>query len=131
VASAVEEILRWTTPSLHFGRRATEDVIMDDLQISAGDAVTLWNVSANRDETVFADPDVFDLARTPNKHLTFGYGPHFCLGAFLARAEITAVVEGLRDLVAEIRPAGEALPIFSNFLAGYRSLPVTLIPRSQ
>ncbi|MEW2508384.1 cytochrome P450 [Amycolatopsis sp. NPDC047767] len=130
VSSAVEEILRWTTPSLHFGRRATEDVVLDDLLISAGDAVTLWNISANRDERVFPDADVFDLARTPNKHLTFGYGPHFCLGAFLARAEITAVVEGLRDLVAQIVPDGEALPIYSNFLSGYRSLPVRFVPRS-
>lgn len=129
VVSAVEEILRWTTPSLHFGRRATQDVVLDDLLISAGDAVTLWNVSANRDETVFPDADVFDLARTPNKHLTFGYGPHFCLGAFLARAEIGAVAEGLRDLVSELRPSGPALPIYSNFLAGFRSLPMSLSAR--
>jgi cytochrome P450 len=124
VASAVEEVLRWTAPSMHFGRRAVTDVPLGGALIPAGDAVTLWNISANRDERVFAAPDVFDLARTPNKHLTFGYGPHFCVGAFLARAELTAVVEGLRTAVGDLRLAAPPRRIYSNFLSGYCQLPV-------
>ncbi len=88
VSTAVEEVLRWTTPAIHFGRSALEDVPVGDRgqEIKAGDIVTLWNTSANMDEEVFADPGRFDLARTPNKHIAFGYGPHFCLGAYLGRA---------------------------------------------
>ena len=124
VASAVEEVLRWTTPSMHFGRRAVTDVPLDDALIRAGDAVTLWNVSANRDERVFTAPEVFDLGRTPNKHLTFGYGPHFCVGSFLARAELTAVVEGLRTAVDDLRLTAPPQRIYSNFLSGYCRMPV-------
>jgi cytochrome P450 len=124
VASAVEEVLRWTTPSMHFGRRAVTAVRLGDALIPAGDAVTLWNVSANRDERAFAAPEAFDLGRTPNKHLTFGYGPHFCVGAFLARAELAAVLDGLRTAVGDLRLTGPPRHIYSNFLSGYCHLPV-------
>jgi len=126
IETAVEEVLRWTTPTLHAGRTATEDALIRGGFIEAGDRVTVWNASANRDERQFPDPDGFDPARTPNKHLTFAYGPHFCLGAYLARAEITAALEALRAMVGEFEPAGPPRRVFSNFLSGYSSLPVRL-----
>ncbi|MCI4040518.1 cytochrome P450 [Streptomyces sp. TRM75563] len=128
VDSAVEEVLRWVSPAMHFGRRALEDVEIGGHILRAGDVATLWNSSANYDESVFADPDTFDLGRTPNKHVSFGYGPHFCLGAYLGRAEISAMLTALRTHVAEASPNGPAKPIHSNFLHGYSSLPVTLRP---
>ncbi|MBX7554896.1 cytochrome P450 [Streptomyces sp. tea 10] len=126
VDSATEEVLRWTTPAMHFGRRAKEDVEIGGRTIPAGDIVTLWNTSANFDETVFADPRRYDLARTPNKHATLGFGPHFCLGAFLGRAELKALLSSLREMVAGIESRGTAERVFSNFLYGYSSAPVSL-----
>jgi cytochrome P450 len=124
VDSAVEEVLRWTTPAMHFGRRALVDVPVRDQVIKAGDIVTLWNSAANFDEDVFPDPETFDLARTPNRHIAFGHGPHFCIGAFLGRAHQSAVLEGLRELVAEIQIEGQPQRLYSNFVYGYSSLPV-------
>lgn len=128
IDSAVEEVLRWTTPAMHFGRRALVDVPLRDQVIKAGDVVTLWNSSANFDEDVFDGPETFDLARKPNRHLAFGHGPHFCLGAFLGRAHQSAVLEALRDQVAEIQIAGPPQRLYSNFVYGYSSLPVTFVP---
>ncbi|SES35227.1 cytochrome P450 [Streptomyces qinglanensis] len=130
ISTAVEEVLRWTTPAIHFGRSALEDVPVGDQgqQIKAGDVVTLWNNSANMDEEVFANPGRFDLARTPNKHIAFGYGPHFCLGAYLGRAEIAAMLTALRDIVTTIEPNGEPRRVYSNLLSGMTSLPVVLRP---
>ncbi|MGP3920456.1 cytochrome P450 [Nonomuraea sp. 10N515B] len=125
-APAVEEVLRWTTPAMHFGRTALEDVEVGGRLIRAGDIVTLWNNSANRDEETFADPFRFDLSRSPNKHISFGYGPHFCLGAYLGRAEIAALLTGLRELVTELEVSGEPRWIYSNLLSGMSSLPVRL-----
>lgn len=127
--STAEEILRWTTPAMHFGRRALVDLEIDGRRIAAGDIVTLWNTSANFDESVFAAPQAFDLARTPNKHVTFGYGPHFCLGAFLGREELKAVLDGLREQVSSIEQAGPAERVYSNFLFGYSTAPVTFHPQ--
>ncbi|MFW3475299.1 cytochrome P450 [Streptomyces microflavus] len=124
--SAVEEVLRWTSPALHSGRTATQDIFLGDQFVEEGDIVTTWLASANRDGRVFAEPDEFDIARTPNKHLSFAYGPHFCLGAFLARAELTALLESLCDLVAEARPTGPPTYVYSNFLSGLSSQPVSL-----
>ncbi|MEV5546102.1 cytochrome P450 [Streptomyces sp. NPDC052309] len=126
VESAVEEVLRWVSPAMHFGRRALTDVEIGGRTIRAGDVVTLWNSSANYDEDVFDRPEVFDLGRTPNKHVSFGYGPHFCLGAYLGRAEIHAMLSALRTHVAEAALTSPARPIHSNFLHGYSSLPVSL-----
>ncbi|MFC9502553.1 cytochrome P450 [Streptomyces sp. NPDC057002] len=123
---AVEEILRWTTPALHSGRTATSDTEIAGRPVRAGDIVTVWNASANRDERIFDAPDALDLNRSPNKHLTFAYGPHFCLGAFLARAEIAAVLSGLRELVTELERTGPVRPIYSNFLNGLSGLPLAL-----
>jgi cytochrome P450 len=126
IESAVEEVLRWTTPTMHFGRTATADTEIGGQPVRAGDLVTLWLVSANLDEGVFSEPDHFDLARSPNKHLAFGYGPHFCLGAYLGRIELNAVLAGLQGLVGRIEEAGPVQRIYSNFLSGMSGLPVTL-----
>jgi cytochrome P450 len=127
IADAVEEVLRWTTPALHSGRTAAEDVLLDGELIEAGDVVTVWMASANRDEEVFEDPERFDLRRTPNRHLSFAYGSHFCLGAYLARAEIGAVLEGLRATASRMEFAGPTGRVYSNFLSGLCSLPITVV----
>ncbi|MDX7986718.1 cytochrome P450 [Xenorhabdus sp. 12] len=127
VSKAVEELLRWTTPALHGGRTATVDIELGGQQIRAGDVVTVWNRSANFDETIFTKPEVLDLNRTDNRHLSFAYGAHFCLGAALARIEITALLEALLALVDEISLSGEPSPIYSTFLSGYHHLPVKLV----
>ncbi|MGW5733511.1 MULTISPECIES: cytochrome P450 [Streptomyces] len=126
IADATEEVLRWTTPAMHFGRRAVEDVPLGGQVIRAGDVVTLWNSSANFDEDVFPDAQRFDLGRKPNRHVTFGHGPHFCIGAFLGRAHVSAVLEALRDQVARIELRGEPRRLYSNFVYGYLGLPVEL-----
>lgn len=126
VEVAGEEVLRWTTPAMHFGRTSIGDVRVGDRLIRSGDLVALWLISGNRDEAVFPAPDSFDIARTPNKHLTMGYGRHFCLGAYLGRIEIYAMLDGLRTFVRNIQQAGPERWIYSNFLSGMSSLPVTL-----
>ncbi|MYV45685.1 cytochrome P450 [Streptomyces sp. SID2888] len=126
--SATEEVLRWATPAMHFGRRAVTDLELHDQVIAAGDIVTLWNSSANRDEEVFADPYVFDLNRSPNKHITFGYGPHFCLGAYLGRVEVNAMLDALRTYSTGFEITGEPQRIHSNFLTGLCGLPVRFQP---
>ncbi|MEU3261522.1 cytochrome P450 [Streptomyces albidoflavus] len=123
---ATEEILRWTSPAIHVGRTATRDTFLHGEQIRAGDVVTAWTLSANFDEAEYDTPLRLDLARTPNRHLTFAYGPHFCIGAQLARIEISALLSGLRDLVGGIEAAGLPRPIYSTFLRGFSSLPVHL-----
>jgi cytochrome P450 len=128
IDTAVDEVLRWTTPAMHFGRRALVDVPLRDSVIKAGDVVTLWNASANFDEEAFDHPEAFDLARTPNRHVTFGYGPHFCLGAFLGRAHVEGLLTGLRETVSAIEQRGPGRRLYSNFVYGYTSLPVSLTP---
>lgn len=122
--TAGEELLRWASPTMHFGRTAQADSEIAGVPIAEGDIVTLWHSSANRDETVFPSPDELMLARTPNRHLAFGYGPHFCLGATLARMEVTELLRALRAKVAELDVAGPPKRIHSNFLTGFSSLPV-------
>ncbi|MFI9599851.1 cytochrome P450 [Streptomyces sp. NPDC052043] len=126
--SATEEVLRWATPAMHFGRRAVTDIELHGQVIAAGDIVTLWNSSANRDEEVFADPYTFDLNRSPNKHITFGYGPHFCLGAYLGRVEVNAMLDALRTYSTGFEVTGEPQRIHSNFLTGLCGLPVRFQP---
>ncbi|GAB2963681.1 cytochrome P450 [Saccharothrix stipae] len=130
LSTATEEVLRWTTPAMHFGRRAVTDVELGGRTIREGDVVTMWNSSANFDEDVFDDPARFDLGRTPNRHIAFGFGPHFCVGAYLGRAHVSSVLEGLRDLVSEIHVEGPPTRLYSNFVYGYSSLPVRLSPQS-
>ena len=129
VASAVEEMLRWTTPAVHAGRTATRDTVLGGRNIAAGDVVTVWMASGNFDPAEFRQPEELDLSRPGNRHLSFAYGPHFCLGAHLARIELGAVLTALVEYVDRIELVGPPEPIYSNFLSGFRSLPVRLTRR--
>jgi cytochrome P450 len=126
VESLVEEVMRWTTPAIHVGRTALRDTELGGQQIAKGDVVTLWNTSANWDARVFTDPETFDGGRRPNRHVSFGFGPHFCVGAQLGRIELSALFEALRDSVARAELTGPVGRFYSNFLSGVSSLPVEL-----
>ena len=117
-------MLRWWTPVMHFRRTATADTRLSDVDIRAGDKVVVWFSAANRDPDVFEDPDTFDITRTPNDHLTFGHGPHFCLGAHLARVQLRAMFGAVLDLLGEAELAGEPVRLRSNFQNGLKSLPI-------
>jgi cholest-4-en-3-one 26-monooxygenase len=123
---AVEEMLRWVTPAIYFRRTATRDTVLREQQIRRGQRVVMCYAAANRDETVFVDPDVFDVTRTPNDHLSFGYARHFCLGASLARAEIRIFFEELitRGIGIELRGPLEHLR--SNFVNRITKMPVLM-----
>ncbi|SNQ52016.1 Cytochrome P450 [Frankia canadensis] len=129
--SAVEEILRWTTPGVHALRTATRDTEIAGVPVAEGDRVTLWNVSANRDEEIFAEPDRFLVDRAPNRHVAFGHGRHLCLGARLARFELGALLTELLARVDGFEQTGPALFNSSNFTWGIRSLPVRVLPRAH
>jgi cytochrome P450 len=129
IPTAVEEIVRWTTPSVYKRRTASADTELAGVRIRRGDKVTVWEMSANRDESVFDDPFRFDIGRSPNAHLGFGKGAHFCLGASLARQEIRLTLELLVAHVAEIRLAGEIEWMPNNRLFGLRRLPLHLVPK--
>ncbi|MEU8248914.1 cytochrome P450 [Nonomuraea sp. NPDC048916] len=124
---AVEEVLRWTAPAMHLGRHAVSDTLLGGVRIQAGDIVTVWISSANFDERAFADPSAFDLARWPNRHLSLGRGPHFCVGAHLGRAALRILLTLLRDSAVRFEPTGPGNRVFSNFLSGYSSLPVRAV----
>jgi cytochrome P450 len=127
--AATEDVLRWTCPTHFMRRTATADAELGSAAIRPGDKVVLWYVSGNRDETEFADPDAFDIARSPNRHLSFGRGgPHLCIGAHLARLEIRVVLAALARRVAGFELAGQPLRIRSNFTNGLRQLPVRIRP---
>jgi cytochrome P450 len=126
VPGAVEESVRWASPSVYKRRTATRDVELHGKSIAAGDKLTVWEMSANRDETVFDDPFRFDVTRSPNPHLGFGQGVHFCLGASLARLEIRVMFEEILGRVATMELAGEPAFTRANRLWGLRNLPVTL-----
>ena len=130
--TAVEEIVRWATPVIHFRRTVTEDgARIGEREFSEGDKVVLWYSSANRDPAVFDDPFAFDLGRAPNDHLGFGGpGPHFCLGAHLARREITVMYQELFRRVPDIRAVGEPVRLRSNFINGIKHLPAEWTPRA-
>ncbi len=123
--AAVEEMLRWVTPVMYFRRTATRDTEIRGQKIRAGDKVTIWYVSANRDEEVFSDPDRFDVGRHPNFHLAFGGGgPHNCLGLNLARLEIRVMFEELMRRLPDIQLAGPAQRLRSSFINGIKHMPV-------
>ena len=123
--TAVEEILRTTTVTSHFRRTVTADTTLGGRRIKAGDKVVMWFISANHDEEAFERPFRFDLARSFNDHMTFGRnGPHFCLGAWLARMEIRVVFEELLDRVDHFELAGDIARLRSNLILGVKSLPV-------
>lgn len=126
--SAVEEILRWTSPPGHVMRTATADASLGDAQIRPGDRVVIWIPAANRDEAVFDDGERFMLDRKPNPHLSFGGGPHYCVGAVLARLELRGLLTVLARLVSSIAVTGRQVLRQSNFLHGYETAEVTVVP---
>jgi cytochrome P450 len=129
-ASATEEVLRWATPVFYFRRTATRDTEIRGVPIAAGDKVVLWYASANFDEAVFDDPYRFDVRRDPNEHVTFGKsGPHYCLGAYLARLEIRVMLEELLPRLRTIELAGPVARVRSNFINGIKHMPVRVQPR--
>ncbi len=121
---AVEEMLRWWTPVMTFRRTASADCELDGQPIRAGDKVVVSFSSANRDEQVFAEPDRFDPRRQPNPHLVFGHGPHFCLGAQLARIQMRALFAEVLGRTAALVPAGPPAYLRSNFQRGVKRLPI-------
>lgn len=123
--TAVEEILRWTSPTMvSMVRTATRDAEIRGTPVATGQKVTLWYGSANRDEEAFADPDRFDVGRTPNEHLAFGFGAHFCLGASLAQLEIRVMFEEMFARLPDVALAGPVVRLRSNIFAGFESIPV-------
>ena len=129
--TAVEEIVRWASPVAYMRRTATRDVELGGVRIAEGDKVTLWYGSANRDESKFAEPWLFDVRRHPNPHVGFGGGgAHFCLGANLARREITVAFEELHRRVPDIHAVEEPDRLHSAFIHGIKRLPVTWSPVS-
>ncbi len=127
--SAVEEIVRWASPVVYMRRTATRDVEVSGVRIPAGDKVTMWYASANRDEDKFDNPWLFDVTRNPNQHVGFGGGgTHFCLGANLARREIAVVFEELRNRIPDIAVTEEPAMLLSAFIHGIKKLPVSWTP---
>jgi cytochrome P450 len=127
--SAVEEMLRYVTPVMNFRRQSTTDTELSGQPIKADQKVVFFHISANRDETVFEDPGRFDITRKPNPHIAFGGGgPHFCLGANLARMEIRVMFEHLLDRVPDIHLDGEVERLQSSFINGVKHIPVAFTP---
>lgn len=128
---AVEEMLRFVTPVMCFRRTAMTDVSLEGAEIKKGDKVVFFHISANRDESVFENPDVFDITRNPNPHMAFGGGgPHFCLGANLARMEIMVMFEHLLDRMPDIAQTGPAQRLQSPFISGIKHIPVSFAPHA-
>ncbi|MEU1516128.1 cytochrome P450 [Streptomyces sp. NPDC005811] len=127
--SATEEALRWASPVNHFLRYATRDVEVRNTQVSAGDAVVVWLGSANRDDAVFPDAGTFDIRRRPNKHIAFGIGPHYCIGHSVARVTLRILFEELLTRFDTFRPAGTPERLASNFVSGWKHVPITARPR--
>jgi cholest-4-en-3-one 26-monooxygenase len=127
VPNAVEEVLRYSSPVLYFRRNAVDAMELAGRRIEPGDIVALWYAAANRDPAVFDEPDTFDVGRDPNPHVAFGGGgPHFCLGASLARLEVRVLLELLVERCDSIELAGPVERMRSNFLHGIKHLPVVL-----
>lgn len=125
--TAVDEMMRWATPTMQFRRTATRDHSLHGRVIREGDKVTTWFASANRDEDVFANPFMFDITRMPNPHLAFGGGgPHYCIGAHMARLQATAMFRELTTRLPDIRLDGEVSRLRSNFANGIKHMPVRL-----
>ena len=128
-ATAVEEIVRWASPVIFMRRNLTRDTAMFGPEMKAGDKVVLWYASANRDEAVFADPYRFDVGRSPNPHVGFGGpGPHFCLGANLARREIRVVFERIFARLPDLEITGPPDRLQSNFIHGIKRMPCAFTP---
>ncbi len=132
LTGAVEEMLRYVSPVMNFRRTAMVDTELSGTKIAAGDKVVFFHASANRDEDVFENPDTFDITRDPNPHIAFGGGgPHFCLGANLARMEIRVMFEHLLDRMPDIHRNGETQRLQSQFINGVKHLPVAFTPSAR
>ena len=129
--TALDEVLRWTTPSIYKRRTATRDVDFKGHKIKRGDKVTYWEMSANRDAAVFDDPFRFDIGRTPNRHVAFGFGVHVCLGASLARMEMRLAFQELLARIEAFKPEGPIDWMPNNRLLGIRRMPVSIQRRAQ
>ncbi|MGY1806219.1 cytochrome P450 [Blastococcus sp. SYSU D00669] len=125
VPSLIDEALRWVSPVKHFQRIVSQDTEFRGRHLKAGDSVMLLYPSANRDEDVFTDPDVFDVTRRPNKHIAFGYGPHMCLGQHVAKLEMRILLEELLPKLRSVRLAGTPKYVAANFLSGLKTQPIT------
>jgi cytochrome P450 len=128
VPSAVQEVLRWVSPSRHVLRRAKREVALHDRTIRAGEDIVIWNVSANRDERVFSTPDVFDVGRQPNPHLSFGSGSHVCLGSLLATLELRVFLEEFLRRVVAAELLAPVARLRSPIISGLKHLHVRLHP---
>ncbi len=125
--SAADEIIRWSSPIVYFRRTATCDVELHGVTIRENDPVALYYLSANYDDSVFADPHRFDITRSPNPHVSFGGGgPHYCLGAHLARLEITVLLDELLANTHSVERAGDPARLRSSWINGLKHLPVTV-----
>jgi cholest-4-en-3-one 26-monooxygenase len=122
--SAIEEILRWTSPITHIARTATRDTELGGKKIRVGERVALWLPSANRDEAIFDDPYRFDIERSPNEHVAFGRGEHFCAGAHLARLELRLMLKTLLMRIEHIELRGKVERLKSNVIAGIKHMPI-------
>jgi cytochrome P450 family 142 subfamily A polypeptide 1 len=127
--SAVEEMLRWVSPIKNMSRTVTREVELDGRTLAAGDTVLLLYESANFDESRFADADRFDIERSPNEHIAFGFGPHVCLGAALARVELHAIFDRLLTRLPDVRLAGDGPP--PRALTGITEMPVEFTPTAR
>jgi cytochrome P450 family 142 subfamily A polypeptide 1 len=127
---AVEEMLRWVSPIKNMARRMTRDVELGGETLRKGQKLLLLYPSANRDERVFDRPEEFDITRTPNDHMAFGFGSHFCLGNRLARMELTVMFDRLFDRLPDLALAEDVEPPkrAANFVSGYESMPVVFTP---
>ncbi|MFI6698929.1 cytochrome P450 [Streptomyces sp. NPDC050509] len=128
--SAVNEMLRWSSTNAYVMRQAVRDFKIGGRLIQDDDTVTLWNASANFDETRFPDPDTFDITRTPNRHLSFGIGIHRCIGAMLAQIELGILVRHMTDSRVSFTVSGPVRRLRSNFIRGTTSLPLTMTAAS-
>ncbi len=131
VRPAVEEILRYVTPTFHFLRTVARDTEMRGQQLRKGDLMALFLASANRDEEIFDQPERFDIGRTPNDHLAFGYGEHFCLGANLARMELRVMMQELLPYLGRIELAGPVSRTRSVVVPGIKHLPIRFKPADR
>jgi cytochrome P450 len=126
-----EECVRWATPLTHQMRTATEDTQIGGQKILEGERVVCWNLSANRDERTFDQPYHFDSSRSPNLHIGFGYGKHFCLGVHLARLEMRVLIPILLRNMPDMRIAAEPESAASNIFAGYKHMKIEYSPRQR
>jgi cytochrome P450 len=132
MGSAIEEILRWTSPAMHVLRTTTREVVIEGQPMQGGADVVVWNISANRDATAFPNANSFEIMRTPNRHIAFGIGEHYCIGASLTRLELRMALEQVSTRI-QVDLAGRVQPLRSNLVHGLKHMPVrvTAFPPSN